>query len=452
MGLRFCNGIRDNYSIVCNHDMFITAHHLLYESGMKYISILDNSGNYICSCYDDLHLDMLIKYCLILQSSYDALTVLHNQFPQVTIISFNEVSYKLYMLFKEAKCEVYCIGDLWEYFVDESNIVNKSIGFTVYTEGNLGIPISESGMWKNAFPLNEYNFLNKLYDDELDNHKIYNRNWIPNNQSNEILAQLILSGKPFMAARLGNTEAAICREYVQGYYTEKWLNWLTSTSGFFSTSDSLIADVDHYSRLTIEAVRECDINMCRFENEISIINSFSKSDAINVDWYSLYTDLNTNSWIGALKKKKVLVISSATETIKYQYQNRLKIFNGEQVLPEMELQYYIPPQTQLDNNVNQYEDWFDAFENMCLDISELSFDVAIIAAGAYGYPLAAFVKNKLKKQSIELCSGIYPIFGIKVKTQLIIRKVSSMYNDSWIFPIENKPDNYQKIEDGAYWG
>ena len=81
---------------------------------------------------------------------------------------------------------------------------------------------------------------------------------------------------------------------------------------------------------------------------------------------------------------------------------------------------------------------------------DIDFDIAIIAAGAYGYPLAAEIKN-MGKQSIELCSGIYPVFGIKVKTQLIIRKISSMYNDNWIFPIETPPKNYMNIEKGAYW-
>jgi hypothetical protein len=58
----------------------------------------------------------------------------------------------------------------------------------------------------------------------------------------------------------------------------------------------------------------------------------------------------------------------------------------------------------------------------------------------------------LGKQAVELCSGIYPIFGIKVKTQAIIRKVSIMYNENWIFPIEEPPKEYMRIEKGAYWG
>ena len=111
--------------------------------------------------------------------------------------------------------------------------------------------------------------------------------------------------------------------------------------------------------------------------------------------------------------------------------------------------FYDAPQTQLGEKQG-FKNWFEAYDKVVKDIKNIDFDIAIIAAGAYGYPLAAEIKN-MGKQSIELCSGIYPVFGIKVKTQLIIRKISSMYNDNWIFPIETPPKNYMNIEKGAYW-
>jgi hypothetical protein len=87
---------------------------------------------------------------------------------------------------------------------------------------------------------------------------------------------------------------------------------------------------------------------------------------------------------------------------------------------------------------------------MINDIQKIDFDVALIACGSYGYILSSKIKN-MGKQAIELCSGLYPIFGIKNKTQIIIRKVSKMYDKNWIFPIEEKPNNYMNLEKGAYW-
>jgi len=453
MGIRFCKGIENpDYSISCNSALFLKAHLEFRNSSEKYLSLINQCGEYVCSCYDDTHLDKLIKYCVALESSTFGLKYLNKQYPVVTIVSFNELAYRLFLLFKKANCIVYCKGDLWDVLVGNEVIVSDIIGFPIYSEGNLGIPINESGMWSNAFPDNEFDFLRKVYNLVTENHKIYNREWSSGEKSNEILKQLILSKKPFMAGRLGNTEAAICYEYTNGYYTDKWLKWLTTTSGFFSTNSDLIKDVNQYARITIAAINNCDVHLCRFENEISVINKYSHNESYNFDWYSLYTGLTSNSWLSALKGKRVLIISSASETIKKQYQIKEKLFRDDCVLPEMILQYYVPPQTQLGNNKGNYSNWFNAFEKLFIDISKLEFDIAIIAAGAYGYPLASLIKNNLQKQAIELCSGIYPIFGIKVKTQLIIRKVSCMYNDYWCFPIEEKPNNYMDVENGAYWG
>ena len=137
------------------------------------------------------------------------------------------------------------------------------------------------------------------------------------------------------------------------------------------------------------------------------------------------------------------------KTIKRQYSRKELLFQSKNILPDMDMLFYDAPQTQLGNK-SGYKNWFEAYEKIVTDIRKIDFDIAIIAAGAYGYPLAAEIKA-MGKQSIELCSGIYPIFGIKVKTQLIIRKISQMYNSYWIFPIEAPPKNYMNIEKGAYW-
>lgn len=452
MGIRFCKGIPDETPGVClGRDIFCQAHAVLMRSAQKYIPVRDEDGGYICSCYNDSHLDKLIKFCIALESSNFAQNLVLERYPVVTLISCNEVAYRLYTLLIRAGCVVYCKGEIWPDLVDADCMTDEIFGFPVFAEGNLGLPINESGMWANAFPENEYQFLKRLYEDCLLDQRLYNNAWICPHEGNRILAEMILTGKPLMAARLGNTEAAICREYMNGYYTKKWLDWLYSTSGFFSRAGRSLQDVDRYAKMTIDALKNCDINLCRFENEISVINAFASPNSINLDWYALYTQLTTDSWLKALNGKRVLVISSATETIKTQYRIREKLFDAPDLLPEMALTYYVPPQTQL-NDHQTHADWFDEMKTMCADIEKLEFDVALIAAGAYGYPLASFIKVRLGKQAIELCSGIYPIFGIKVKTQVIIRKVSSMYNNFWKFPEENKPSSYMEIENGAYWG
>ena len=244
---------------------------------------------------------------------------------------------------------------------------------------------------------------------------------------------------------------SITQEFLYGSYSQKWLNWLYSTSGFFSTNGQNLSDVDRYAQMTLDAVSNCDINCCRFDNEIGIINIQGLKESVNVDWYDLYTDFNPqNTWLSALENKKVLIISSISNSIRKQYKNKDKLFTHCNLLPVIEIIYYPTLQTQLGRNCG-FKSWFNAYEKMLYDIESIDFDIALIAAGAYGYPLASDIKD-MGKQAIELCTGIYPIFGIKVKTQAIIRKVSMMYNKNWIFPIEEAPKEYMKIEKGAYWG
>ncbi|WP_275353744.1 hypothetical protein [Klebsiella pneumoniae] len=86
----------------------------------------------------------------------------------------------------------------------------------------------------------------------------------------------------------------------------------------------------------------------------------------------------------------------------------------------------------------EFKNWFEALEK-CKAISKIDFDVAIIGCGAYGLPLASFVKN-LGKQSIHLAGWTQVLFGIKGKRWDDLPQISKFYNDHWI-----RPDKIQKL-------
>ena len=258
-----------------------------------------------------------------------------------------------------------------------------------------------------------------------------------------------------MAARLGNTESIITNQN-SNYYTKFWLKYLYTTSGFFSkkifTNDIeklfVKNDVDLYAQKMIKCVKNCDFHLCCFSNEIPLLNKYSDKKSLNFDWYDLYTNFDSNSWLKALECKKVLIISSFNKSIKYQLKNIKKVFPFFD-FPNLNIVYYDFPLTFM-GNYNSKENFFELYTFVFNEIKKIDFDIALIAAGAYGYMLASDIKDA-GKQAIELCSGLYPVFGIKNKTQSIIRKVSAMYNENWIFPIEAKPEKYMDIEKGAYW-
>lgn len=454
MGIRFCKGdlsaFNFEYTLNIDKDLIKKAHNIFLENDLEYIPIFDKNGKYFCCCYDDKNLDKTLKYLQIMMNSAKGLDYF-NSFGIITLVSCNEIGIQLYELLKKTKCKVYCIGELWTDIYSDAEIINHIEGFGIYCEGNPGFSLNQMGTWKTTFPFNEFEFIEDKYRELSRGQEMYDKKWVDKDTCNRLLINKILSGKPFMAARLGNSEASICREYMNGYYSKKWLGWLFNATGFFSEFGWNTRDVDSYVELTFKAISKCDVHCCRFDNEIGLVNNFGHKESINVDWYDLYSNFDvSNLWLTALENKKVLIISSVNQTIQKQLKIRNKLFDVQGVLPEsMNTIFYDAPQTQLGEKQG-FKNWFEAYDKVVKDIKNIDFDIAIIAAGAYGYPLAAEIKN-MGKQSIELCSGIYPVFGIKVKTQLIIRKISSMYNDNWIFPIETPPKNYMNIEKGAYW-
>ena len=104
--------------------------------------------------------------------------------------------------------------------------------------------------------------------------------------------------------------------------------------------------------------------------------------------------LHDNPWSEALAGKKILVIHPFNKTIENQYHNkRTLLFKDERVLPEFaSLQTIKAVQTLAGNKVT-YKDWFAALDYMKSEIDQKDFDVAILGCGAYGFPLAAHVKQ-----------------------------------------------------------
>ena len=84
-------------------------------------------------------------------------------------------------------------------------------------------------------------------------------------------------------------------------------------------------------------------------------------------------------------------------------------------------------------------------------ISQVDFDIAIIGAGAYGLPLAAYCK-RIGKQAIQMSGATQLLFGIKGKRWDDHPVISKFYNESWVRPNSNEtPTKKGKVEGGSYW-
>ena len=91
---------------------------------------------------------------------------------------------------------------------------------------------------------------------------------------------------------------------------------------------------------------------------------------------------------------------------------------------------------------------------MIADIAKIDFDIALLGCGAYGFPLAAFIKRDLGRQAVHIGGATQLLFGIRGGRWETNPKsrVLSLFNSAWVRPEEKeRPPNFQQHEGGAYW-
>ncbi len=297
----------------------------------------------------------------------------------------------------------------------------------------------------------------------------FGRNWymFPNKEySSELISQAILSEAPVMIARLGSTELTCMVNYlgvkypekfksIKGYITQQtppwwWnnsiINQMQKWSGFFPPK---IEKVEQFCELMIEDLSNVDILGSWLKEESFFSDELSQSKKVMLE--DLEPFFTNNPWTRALEGKKVLVVHPFVESIKSQYQKREKLFDNN-LLPEFELEV-IPAVQSIAGQETEFNDWFAALDFMKEQISQKEFDVCILGCGAYGFPLASFVKN-MGKKAIHLGGATQLLFGIKGKRweQYIVYPYSNLFNEHWVRPGNTEtPKKSSLVEDGCYW-
>lgn len=266
---------------------------------------------------------------------------------------------------------------------------------------------------------------------------------------------LILSGKPFFTGRLGATELFCVRSFdfeLKSKY-DKALSQMQMCAGFFSPTMEMGIKFKELMLCSIPQADVMGIWMLAFEDYY--LNKYGRKDLKTTYLLDLEPwSAPENPWSAALQGKKVLIIHPFTETIQEQYKKRELIFPGTNILPKFELKTLKAVQTIAGEKDERFETWFDALNWMYVEALKIDFDVAIIGCGAYGFPLAAKLKQA-GKQAIHLGGATQLLFGIKGKRwekNTAFAYVQKFFNEAWVYPAaEDKPKQANKVEDGCYW-
>jgi hypothetical protein len=269
-----------------------------------------------------------------------------------------------------------------------------------------------------------------------------------------------------LICRMGRTETNVVLRYVNmqadGSFWEKFARYLLegsepfwwdneirwaikNLSGFFPAGDE---NLNRFAEKMLHDIQGIDILASWLSGETHLAHLFPKAQIIRLTDLEPY--YHTDPWSQALEGKKVLVVHPFEASIRSQYARRSLLFHNPGVLPEFELLTLKAVQS-IAGASTGFKDWFEALDWMCEQIAGMDFDVAIIGAGAYSLPLAAFVKS-LGKQGIHMGGATQILFGIRGSRWDRMPFFQGLYNEYWVHPLADEtPAEFKKVEGGCYW-
>lgn len=301
---------------------------------------------------------------------------------------------------------------------------------------------------------------NNRFDDVLNREK--------NAVTNQLISEMIKSGKPFMIGRLGSVETRFwvnhklqkeIKSEIEGIkktlsgsinitwkYEKIFLDQLCMNAGFFPNNSSLS---EKFIEIYNQSIKNIDILGVWNEMEYQVKNIPNDIKLCKIR--ELEPWFYDEPWSYQLKGKKVLLVHPFEDSIKHQFAQKDLLYKNPKMLPDFELKTVKAVQT-IAGQKSEFENWFDALESMKNQIAKTEFDVAIIGCGAYGFPLASFVKD-LGKQAIHLGGVTQLMLGIKGKRWEEWQHYTDLRKnngENWIFT-QDIPKDFNKIEDGCYW-
>jgi hypothetical protein len=281
--------------------------------------------------------------------------------------------------------------------------------------------------------------------------------------ASDYIKDLLNSEKPIMIARFGSTELYCMVDYLNLNSKFKYLKYIKSKissyeftrdtkinayncSGIFQSTNTILS---RFSELMIQETKNLDVLGSWRSEEFYFKEQLNKTFIIGLTDIEPY--YHKYPWSSALAGKKVLVIHPFAKTIESQYKNRELLFKNPDILPKFELQVLKAVQTLSAEEGESYNDWFDALDYMKIQIDKIDFDIAIIGCGAYGFPLAAYVK-KIGKKAIHMGGATQILFGIKGRRWEEIPFFQNLINEYWVRPsIDETPSKANLVEDACYW-
>jgi hypothetical protein len=233
------------------------------------------------------------------------------------------------------------------------------------------------------------------------------------------------------------------------------MNQMQMWSGFFPPT---VEKLEQFCELMLEDLKQVDILGSWLEGEKQFEKEMQHVSKVHLRLLEPFWV--KDPWTKALENRKVLVVHPFTKTIESQYKKRELLFLNN-LLPNFDLKVIKAVQS-LAGETTPFPDWFEALEYMKSEIDKTEYDICLIGAGAYGFPLAAHVK-RMGKKAVHIGGSLQLLFGIKGKRWenpyygvevwgIPVGSYSNLMNEYWTSPLEDeRPNEMNKVEGGCYW-
>lgn len=286
-------------------------------------------------------------------------------------------------------------------------------------------------------------------------------------QAGAYIKKILSQPEPCMISRFGSTEMVTlltylnvindsnfilkCIHYIKGEIG--WFWWdnmvkddMTNCSGFFSSNEYFLTK---FGERFLDDIKNIDLLGSWLSDETRLKEAFFPNSS-RIPLKDLEPFYHQNPWSEILKEKVILVIHPFEETIQKQYTKRKLLYKDERVLPDFELKTLKTVQSVAGTSV-PFSNWFEALDFMCKQIDNIEFDIAIIGAGAYGLPLASYIKQ-IGKKSVHLGGATQILFGIRGKRWDERPFYQNLANEHWVRPLSSEtPEKFQLADSASYW-
>ena len=280
--------------------------------------------------------------------------------------------------------------------------------------------------------------------------------------ANDLIREKLLAADPCMITRIGHTELKLlvrhwnqrnksCLKNIYDYVNRReetfWFDdkikfEMRCSSGFFPCTDEALS---RFADRFLRDLTQTDVLGSWLKEEAKLARYLVQAKTVRLEDLEPY--YHQDPWTTALGGRTVLVIHPFEASIRSQYEKREVLFNDPRMLPAFTLKTLKAVQS-IAENPKGFDTWFDALDWMCARVQEIDFDVALIGAGAYGLPLAAYVKG-LGKKAVHLGGATQLMFGIRGKRWDDWPQFQKLYNEHWTRPLAEETPTAIRIFEGA---